>query len=117
MLDSTISKVIMLVIIAGVSFYNMEIAILLTVLFLLIVISSNKDVLMRHAVRAAKEPFIMKEFPEAVCKTTSYIAQEDVNPYNYFIDEKIKPYEEYIKRIGGPENVELASAGGSQLLL
>jgi hypothetical protein len=108
-LDTIAAKLIMLVVIAATSFYDMEIAILLTILFFLLIISSNDQLIKKAATATAtapasdakKEPFVMTEFPDAGCPLPLG-SQEDPNPYPFFVDEKVKPYEEYIKRIGVP---------------
>ena len=104
-LDSIVAKIAMLVVIAAVSFYNMEIAILLVVLFFLLIITSNNALIAQKKQASAadktKEPFVMTDFPDATCNILAS-SQEAPNPYPFFVDEKVKPYEEYIKRIGVP---------------
>jgi len=94
--DSIAAKIVMLAIIAAFSFYNMEIAVLVMILFFLMIISSNNVVL---KATKPKENFIMSEFPDTQCTPAP---TEVPNPYSFFIDDKIKPYEEYIKQIGYP---------------
>lgn len=105
--DWVIVKVVFLLAIAGVSFYDMQLAVLLTVLFFVFIISSNAAILAK-AKTTQKEPFIMKEFPEAQCPVEVKNTQNE-NAMSYFIDEKVKPYENYIKMLSNPDNVKRAS--------
>jgi len=126
--DITIVKVMMLLLIAGVSFYNMETAILLTILFFLILINSNTETIKKvshfYATKGApfvlqgragdattqQENFVMTQFPDNDCKITKETL-EPANPISFFVDDKIKPYENYIKLITDEANLVAASNG------
>lgn len=105
--DITTVKVIMLLAIAFTSFYSLEIAILLTILFFLIIINDNVMQIKKISDYALKkEDFIMKDFPTIQCSKNEPLQ----NPFSYYVDEKIKPYEEYVKLISNVKNVEQASS-------
>jgi len=121
--DATLVKVMMLLLIAGVSFYNMEAAILLTILFFLILINGNTETIKHishfYATKGAPlwegqaaepETFIMTQFPDNDCKITKQTL-EPANPFGFFVDDKIKPYENFIKMITDEKNLEAASNG------
>ncbi len=132
--DATVAKVIMLLIIAAASFYNMELAILLTILFFLMLISAHITTIKKISTFVAhpsppapvptfslpsisspsddtKEHFIMSDFPDNECHITKETLQPS-NPFAHFVDDKIKPYENYIHLIASQEHIEAASKGG-----
>ena len=130
--DSTVVRVIMLIIIAAASFYNMETAILLTILFFLMLISAHittikkvstfsprmsppapvATILTANEPQDEKEHFVMTNFPDNECHIKKETL-EPANPFGYFVDPKIKPYENYIKMIASPEQVDAASKSGN----
>ena len=102
----TIVKVLFLIAIATLSFWDMQIAVLLTVLFFVFIISSNASIL--EKAKGSKEPFIMTEFPKSECPVEIKNTQNE-NAMTYYLDEKIKPYENYVKMLSNPEHVKKAA--------
>ena len=104
--DYTVVKVVFLIAIAGLSFYDMQIAVLLTVLFFVLIISSNAALF--EKAKSKKEPFIMTEFPAAECPVEIKNTQNE-NMMSHYLDDKIKPYESYVKMLSDPEHVDNAA--------
>ena len=90
--DTLIVKVVMLLVIAATSFYNIEVAILMTILFFLLLINGNVQTIKKV------ENFIITDFPQNDCGSNP--KKEDL--IDYYVDDKLKPYENYIKQIGLP---------------
>lgn len=107
LMDINMVKITMLVLIAFTSFINIEIAILLTIMFFLIVISGNAYKLSKLKESAVAklgskdESFTMKDFPQSECPLDKKI--KPLNTSSYYLDDKIKPYEEYVRLMGGNE--------------
>ncbi len=90
--DTLVVKIMMLMVIAATSFYNIEVAILMTILFFLLLINGNVQAIKKV------EPFIITDFPQNDCGINP--KKEDL--IDYYVDDKLKPYENYIKQIGLP---------------
>ena len=131
--DMTLVKVGMLILIALSSLLSLEVSILLTILFFLIIINGNvyklskvKELVKEKALQEAnqassivatatpnpKETFIMTEFPEEKCDMKK---PKPLNAFSYYLDDKIKPYEEYVKIIAGSHEIVESATGGFEL--
>jgi hypothetical protein len=109
--DNNILKILFLLAIIAVSFYNIKISILLTVLFFVIIIKLNKKVLSTN-----KEQFniSVSYYPDVYVNEKQQKRNESIKEsciyydnktdistkqQDFFLDEKTKPYEEYIKKL------------------
>jgi energy-coupling factor transporter transmembrane protein EcfT len=115
-------KLILIIVIAAVSFIDLQLAILLTLAFLILVINLNvpKSPLTPSTPLAPRFPLsenfavglpqqTISEFPDK-CNTQPF-DDDNINTdmYNIYIDPKIKPYENYIKQLSSPDLIEKAS--------
>jgi len=108
-LNTILAKMLFIIIIVGVTFYDLQLAILLTLALLVLVINLNSTRLPK------KEHFVpimtpISEFPQENCATAETAVSEPVSNhlYNLYVDPKIKPYEEYVMQLSPPESVESA---------
>lgn len=133
-LNSLPAKILLLVIIVGASFVDLQLAIIMTLAFLILIINLNKEIIFgvkNKAVPAA--PGISEHF--AVGLPREFLASDTREPgadtmtafpdrcdaskgdrervskdlYDLYIDPKIKPYEMYIKALSHPEAIENAA--------
>lgn len=117
--NSNILKILFLLIIIAMSFYDIKLSILLTVLFFVIIIKLNKNV-----INTKKEDFNMNisDYPQVynekylVAKPQKnnescvyYDNKTDISTkqQDFFLDEKTKPYEEYIKKIINHDSLDI----------
>ncbi len=114
-------KLTFIILITIVSFIDLQLAILMTLGFLIMVINLNIPKQIKQSAPSL-EPFsvnlpvsenlstqTISEFPDK-CDVKNF-NDEDMNTdmYNIYIDSKIKPYENYIKQLSSPELIEKAS--------
>ena len=108
-MNNDIIKVIMLVIIVGLTFYDMRIAILATVFFLIISINnSGKQEKHQEAKRSLIPKVIVPEQKEYVAPESSsenITIKENEHMFDLFFDPKIKPFENIISEITGCDNL------------
>jgi len=130
-LNNMIFKVIFLIAIVAVSFIDLQLAIIMTLAFLVLIINLNKDAIFKPSMSMASMPNIMLPsehfavglpsvksednmvtFPDK-CSNTEYEKEQISDDLlNLYIDPKIKPYETYIKQLSSDEQLEMAASGG-----
>ena len=104
-------KVIFLLFIVGTTFYDLKLAILITVLFLILVINSpgkEKYTSNRFFTIGENQNNIVKlvdiaKAPPATCPGARNVDKDNINDnmFDLFFDPKIKPYENIISEITG----------------
>lgn len=141
-LNTLVAKILLLAIIVGASFADLQLAIVMTLAFLILIINLNKEAIFgikntpgsqmpsmsEHfsvgLPREALAPDSKKFEPPTSNNVTTFPDQCDSfkedrekiskDLYDLYIDPKIKPYEMYIKALSNPESVE--NAGESAVL-
>lgn len=119
------AKMILLFAIVAASFYDLQLAILMTLAFLLLNIHLNREVVFGRrgpvpisTVAAPIEHFaaadVVSEFPDACDARAEDRDRISRDLYDLYIDAKIKPYEEYIRHLSDPS--KLADAADSAML-
>ena len=120
-------KIVFLVAIILAAFYDISLAILMTITFLILTIVANKDKLMKIKSESFSTPEIiyksaeMKEIvtpqffetvvkmPKTQCNDMRYYKDQISNDiYDIYIDEKIKPYQEYVRKLTSPSRLDIA---------
>jgi len=124
-------KLIFIILIAVISFIDLQLAILMTLAFLILVINLNMPALVKTNTTLPTNPVFsnnqtfenfsigipfepvtetISEFPDK-CDGIKKFDDEDMNTnmYNIYIDPKIKPYENFIRQLSSPELIEKAS--------
>lgn len=117
-LNHLLFKMVMLLAILGVCFYDFQLAIILTIAFMILVLnlnqqhirqSKNEHFVARQAflerVDTSAIPVYQDEVPNETYTVTCPPPQEptvDQDLFDHFIDEKIKPYEVFIRMMTHP---------------
>lgn len=124
-MNHTLFKVLFLILIVITSFVDLQLAIIMTLAFLILIINLNRDVVfgVKHKPPPVSEHFAVN-LPLIDPKTETAVNfpdrcdnfEEDRNRisqdlYDLYIDPKIKPYEEYIRALSNPQLIEQASEG------
>ena len=107
-LDSQFFKIIFLILIVIATFADIQLGIVLAIAFLVFTINQNKPYYKkaRESFYAPKEEVAppIPQLPEAKCNDMSYYREQISNDlFEIYIDDKVKPYEESIKRLTSPE--------------
>lgn len=123
-LNTTFAKVILLVLIVVVSFVDLQLAIIMTLAFLVLIVNLNKDVifgvkktsapmpqmpLSEHFLEETKKADTIYEFPQKCNIGEVKRDQISTDLYDLYLDPKIKPYEAYIRALSTPSAIEEAS--------
>jgi hypothetical protein len=110
-------KVLFLIAIIALCFYDFQLALLLTIIFLVIIINGNHVKIVKSKLNGGsliedtKEEFnIAENLPNEEC---SSFKKNEINKdlVAHYIDDKIKPYEVYIKMLVNEEALADASNG------
>lgn len=120
------SKIAMLACIVAASFYDLQLAILATLAFLLLNIHMNRDAVFgARATEPPREHFSAKmpvapdtvtEFPDR-CDSRQPEDRDRISRdlHDLYIDPKIKPYEEYIRKLSDADKLSLAADSATLL--
>lgn len=115
-------KIAGLLLIVAASFYDLQLAILLTVAFLILHIHLNRDLFLgaykrqEHFSAVPVTGDTIYEFPDACdAKIDDDRNRISMDLFNLYIDPKVKPYEEYIRKLSSPEKID--DAAESMMLL
>lgn len=116
--NSVPAKIAMLACIVAASFFDLQLAILSTLAFLLLIIHLNRDAVFgaraaqreHFSSRAPLAPDTVSEFPDR-CDSRQPEDRDRISRdlYDLYIDPKIKPYEEYIRKLSDPDKLGLAA--------
>lgn len=117
-LDNIIIKIILLAIIIGFCFIDFQLALIATIAFLILIINLNNNILMASQKRPHVDTYVNKDkqlspldlqfqppvkIPEDIDQTQNIVCQNTIKTnvnedlLGLYIDEKIKPYEVFIK--------------------
>lgn len=130
-------KVLLLVIIVAATFVDLQLSIIMTLAFLILMIHLNKDVIFGGALGGMRENFsiglpvaelqrikdvpggTISDFPDKCgvefeqsnsgSGSENTIERANINLYDLYIDPKIKPYEAYIRQLSNPLDIENAA--------
>jgi len=131
-LNNVCIKVILLVIIVTVSFIDLQLAIIMTLAFLILIINLNSTLIFGSKTEAFSVGLpvaeikrietlpsqTIYEFPDK-CDTAEALnppkESQNKNLYDLYIDSKIKPYEAYIRQLSNPIDIENAANGAANI--
>jgi hypothetical protein len=125
-LNNICIKVILLVIIVTVSFIDLQLAIIMTLAFLILIINMNSSLIFGQKTETFSVGLPVAEIKriETLPSQTIYEfpdkcdSPQTLNPdkqtqnknlYDLYIDSKIKPYEAYIRQLSNPIDIENAA--------
>lgn len=125
-LDNVWFKVFVLVGIVLATFADIQLGVVLTIAFLVFMINVNKGSMKKKTEsfsvdepiynspemkEVVQPPFFetMVKLPNAQCNDMTYYRDQISNDlFEVYIDEKVKPYEEFIRKMTSPEQLEMA---------
>lgn len=128
-MNSVIFKVLILILIVGCSFVDIQLSILLTIAFLIIMINifRNKKEIYKKQNESFSTPEVIYNNPEmstvatppffetivklpgAQCNDMRQFSEQINNDlFDIYIDEKVKPYESTIKKMTSPTHLDIA---------
>ena len=127
-LNSVVAKVLLIIVIVMSSFVDLQLAIIITIAFLVLMINLNKDAIFGINNSIPTTPKLSEHFASGMplnqlmvpndnmvtfpdkCSDTTYLKEEiSTDLYDLYIDPKVKPYEMYIKQLCHPDSIENAS--------
>ena len=128
-LNTLFAKVLLLALIVVASFIDLQLAVLLTLAFLILIINLNKTHIFGVQKSKGSSPSMSEHFatglpieviqsndnitnfPDDDMQCSSEIEKEKISNdlFGLYIDPKIKPYEMYIKQLSSPDKIENAS--------
>lgn len=115
-LDRQVTKVILLLILLLVLYYDTHLGLLLITLFLILLVQMNHGVMeeAHNKVEAFRLSAINNSQPEhsndATCNYGETLKEEaSQNHVDYILDDKVKPYEVFVKMMTNQEHLDMAS--------
>lgn len=119
-LNTIAAKISIILLIIGTTFLDIQLAIILTLAFLILVINLNKSTIEPYIqklqsssermvpIKTASSP-VISEFPDKCDDIVIEKEQINKDMYDIYIDPKIKAYDAYIRMLSSPNMIEDAS--------